>query len=131
MFKFQRTNFKKFELILILASIQTFLLQLAVLINGFVLSLTSEFIPRLVYTFRYSPDQTLSGYIDWSLSKYNISGFSLEESPFNMPEIEIGDTHVFKRVNETICRYCVAYIITAILFVNFCMGQINILKRET
>jgi len=81
------------------------LTTIAVLVNGFVLSLTSEFIPRLVYKYRYSPDMTLTGYVEWSLSKFNISDFSPDESPLNMPEIEILQTHVFKRVNKTICRY--------------------------
>ncbi|XP_066923434.1 anoctamin-7-like [Clytia hemisphaerica] len=81
------------------------LTTIAVLVNGFVLSLTSEFIPRLVYKYRYSPDMTLTGYVEWSLSKFNISDFSPDESPLNMPEIEILQTHVFKRVNKTVCRY--------------------------
>jgi len=66
-----------------------------------VLSLTSEFIPRLVYKYRFSTDGTLKGYIDWSLSHFNISDFTAEETPMTMPEIDMGD----KFYNLTYCRY--------------------------
>lgn len=47
--------------------------NLSVLVNAFVLAFTSEFIPRLVYRNSYSPDGTLAGYVNNSLSYFNVS----------------------------------------------------------
>lgn len=38
------------------------------LFQAFVIAYTSDFIPRMVYKYVYSPDHTLAGYIDHSLS---------------------------------------------------------------
>lgn len=40
----------------------------AVVSNAFVIAYTSDFIPRMVYKYVYSPDSSLKGYIDHSLS---------------------------------------------------------------
>ena len=48
--------------------------RVAVLMNAFLLAFTSEFIPKLVYTYQYAPDRhspgggSLKGYINNSLS---------------------------------------------------------------
>ncbi|KAG5878819.1 hypothetical protein JTB14_032446 [Gonioctena quinquepunctata] len=47
----------------------------AVVSNGFVIAYTSDFIPRLVYQFKYSPTEDLTGYIDASLSVFNTSHY--------------------------------------------------------
>ncbi|CAF4888233.1 unnamed protein product [Pieris macdunnoughi] len=47
----------------------------AVVSNAFVIAYTSDFIPRMVYKYVYSPDNTLSGYIDHSLSLFNTSDY--------------------------------------------------------
>ncbi|XP_074041936.1 anoctamin-4 isoform X2 [Leptinotarsa decemlineata] len=47
----------------------------AVVSNGFVIAYTSDFIPRLVYQFKYSPTDDLTGYIDASLSMFNTSDY--------------------------------------------------------
>ncbi|CAK1546430.1 unnamed protein product [Leptosia nina] len=47
----------------------------AVVSNAFVIAYTSDFIPRMVYKYVYSPDHTLSGYIDHSLSLFNTSDY--------------------------------------------------------
>ena len=47
--------------------------NLSVLVNGFVIAFTSDFIPRLVYRYSYSEDGTLTGYVDNSLSYFNVS----------------------------------------------------------
>ncbi|CAG4978593.1 unnamed protein product [Colias eurytheme] len=47
----------------------------AVVSNAFVIAYTSDFIPRMVYKYVYSPDYTLSGYIDHSLSLFNTSDY--------------------------------------------------------
>lgn len=36
---------------------------------------TSDFIPRMVYKYKYSPDDSLTGYIDASLSLFNTSHY--------------------------------------------------------
>lgn len=47
----------------------------AVVSNAFVIAYTSDFIPRSVYTFVYSPTENLVGYIDSSLSEFNTSDY--------------------------------------------------------
>ncbi|XP_014371714.2 anoctamin-4 isoform X2 [Papilio machaon] len=47
----------------------------AVVSNAFVIAYTSDFIPRMVYKYVYSPDYTLAGYIDHSLSLFNTSDY--------------------------------------------------------
>ncbi|KAJ2943398.1 hypothetical protein O0L34_g12207 [Tuta absoluta] len=47
----------------------------AVVSNAFVIAYTSDFIPRMVYKYVYSPDNTLTGYIDHSLSLFNTSDY--------------------------------------------------------
>lgn len=45
----------------------------AVVSNAFVIAYTSDYIPRMVYKYVYSPDNSLRGYIDHSLSgKFHI-----------------------------------------------------------
>ncbi|KAF5284242.1 hypothetical protein FQR65_LT00242 [Abscondita terminalis] len=50
---------------------------LAVVSNAFVIAYTSEFIPRMVYKYRYSPNEDLVGYIDASLSVFNTSHYDI------------------------------------------------------
>ncbi|CAG9794484.1 unnamed protein product [Diatraea saccharalis] len=50
----------------------------AVVSNAFVIAYTSDFIPRMVYKYVYSPDNTLTGYIDHSLSLFNTSDYREE-----------------------------------------------------
>ncbi|KAG5325484.1 ANO4 protein, partial [Pseudoatta argentina] len=47
----------------------------AVVSNAFVIAYTSDFIPRSVYAFVYSPTENLIGYIDSSLSEFNTSDY--------------------------------------------------------
>ncbi|XP_052243649.1 anoctamin-1-like isoform X2 [Dreissena polymorpha] len=49
--------------------------RLAIVSNAFIIALTSDFIPRLVYVYYYSDNQTLVGYTQWGLSKFNTSDF--------------------------------------------------------
>ena len=55
--------------------------QAGVLVNGFVLSLTSELVPRMVYRYHYSVDGTLNGYVDWSLAIFDVRDFTEQERP--------------------------------------------------
>ena len=45
--------------------------RISIITNAFIIALTSEFIPKLLYKTIYSPDGTLHGYVDFTLSKFN------------------------------------------------------------
>ncbi|XP_047248795.1 anoctamin-1-like isoform X2 [Girardinichthys multiradiatus] len=49
--------------------------KVAVIINAFVISFTSDFIPRMVYQYMYSPDGSLHGFVNHTLSYFNVSHF--------------------------------------------------------
>ncbi|GAB1605119.1 anoctamin-4-like isoform X2 [Argonauta hians] len=68
--------------------------RIAVLSNAFIISITSDFIPQLVYKIGYSRDNTLHGYVEYSLSYFNTSDFEQNHRPLMM-------------INETVamCRY--------------------------
>ncbi|XP_019113272.1 anoctamin-1a isoform X2 [Larimichthys crocea] len=55
--------------------------KVAVIVNAFVISFTSDFIPRLVYQYMYSPDGTMHGFIDHTLSFFNVSDFQPGTEP--------------------------------------------------
>uniref|UniRef100_A0A3B3BX81 Anoctamin n=1 Tax=Oryzias melastigma TaxID=30732 RepID=A0A3B3BX81_ORYME len=68
--------------------------KLSVIINAFVISFTSDFIPRLVYQYMYSPSGTMHGFIDHTLSYFNVSNFKPGSAPQNSEHEDI-----------TFCRY--------------------------
>ncbi|XP_072233814.1 anoctamin-2b isoform X1 [Leuresthes tenuis] len=68
--------------------------KLSVIINAFVISFTSDFIPRLVYQYMYSQSGTMHGFIDHTLSYFNVSNFKAGTSPQNPDQGDI-----------TVCRY--------------------------
>ena len=41
---------------------------ISIITNALIIALTSEFIPKAVYMYHYSQDQSLAGYVDFSLS---------------------------------------------------------------
>lgn len=47
------------------------------------ISFTSDFIPRLVYQYMYSPNGTMHGFIDHTLSYFNVSNFKAGTAPTN------------------------------------------------
>ena len=57
------------------------LANFSVLVNAFVIAFTSDFIPRLVYSSSYSSDGTLTGYVNSSLSYFNVSDWDPQEKP--------------------------------------------------
>uniref|UniRef100_A0A3B3X1S1 Anoctamin n=1 Tax=Poecilia mexicana TaxID=48701 RepID=A0A3B3X1S1_9TELE len=67
---------------------------LSVVTNAFIMAFTSDMIPRMVYLYAYSKDASMSGYINNSLSVYNIS----QIHPDNMPEENWHNS-------TTTCRY--------------------------
>uniref|UniRef100_A0A8C5GY12 Anoctamin n=1 Tax=Gouania willdenowi TaxID=441366 RepID=A0A8C5GY12_GOUWI len=55
--------------------------KVAVIVNAFVISFTSDFIPRLVYQYTYSPDGTLHGFTNHTLAFFNVSDFQPGTDP--------------------------------------------------
>ncbi|XP_053710733.1 anoctamin-1a isoform X1 [Synchiropus splendidus] len=55
--------------------------KVAVIVNAFVISFTSDFIPRLVYQYMYSPDGTMHGFVNHALSYFNVSDFQPGTDP--------------------------------------------------
>ncbi|XP_036978027.1 anoctamin-2b isoform X4 [Acanthopagrus latus] len=68
--------------------------KFSVIINAFVISFTSDFIPRLVYLYMFSQTGTMHGFIDHTLSYFNVSNFKPGTAPQSS---ELGDI--------TVCRY--------------------------
>uniref|UniRef100_A0ACB8EAW7 Anoctamin-2 n=1 Tax=Sphaerodactylus townsendi TaxID=933632 RepID=A0ACB8EAW7_9SAUR len=59
--------------------------KFSVIINAFVISVTSDFIPRLVYQYAYSNNGTMHGFINHTLSYFNVSHFKPGTQPENSP----------------------------------------------
>ncbi|XP_029000044.1 anoctamin-1a isoform X2 [Betta splendens] len=57
--------------------------KVAVIVNAFVIAFTSDFIPRLVYQYKYSPDGTMHGFVDHTLSYFNVSDFQEGTEPLD------------------------------------------------
>uniref|UniRef100_A0A4W5NZJ9 Anoctamin n=1 Tax=Hucho hucho TaxID=62062 RepID=A0A4W5NZJ9_9TELE len=55
--------------------------KVAVIVNAFVISFTSDFIPRLVYQYMYSPDGSMHGFVNHTLSYFNVSDFQTGTAP--------------------------------------------------
>ncbi|XP_068595564.1 anoctamin-5 isoform X1 [Brachionichthys hirsutus] len=74
---------------------------LSVVTNAFIVSFTSDMIPRLVYMYAYQPEgeMNMKGYINNSLSVFNISEFP----PANRPED--GENPYWFNTSMTTCRY--------------------------
>ncbi|XP_048825618.1 anoctamin-1-like isoform X2 [Brienomyrus brachyistius] len=70
--------------------------KVAVIVNAFVISFTSDFIPRLVYQYMYSPDGSMHGFVNHTLSYFNVSDFEVGKDPLE-------PMHLGYRVE--ICRY--------------------------
>ncbi|XP_061775942.1 anoctamin-1-like isoform X6 [Nerophis ophidion] len=70
--------------------------KVAVIINAFVISFTSDFIPRMVYQYMYSPDGTMHGFVNHTLSYFNVSHFQDGKEP--MDKMQLGFA-------VEICRY--------------------------
>ncbi|XP_073691784.1 anoctamin-1-like isoform X2 [Garra rufa] len=70
--------------------------KVAVIVNAFVIAFTSDFIPRLVYQYMYSPDGTLHGFVNHTLSYFNVSHFQPGTEPLQ-------PMHLGYKVE--VCRY--------------------------
>ncbi|KTF92704.1 hypothetical protein cypCar_00007978 [Cyprinus carpio] len=69
--------------------------KFAVITNAFVISFTSEFIPRMVYQYLYSETGTMHGYTNHTLAYFNTSNFKPGTAPH--------DTDFDRQLR--ICRY--------------------------
>ncbi|XP_072017644.1 anoctamin-4-like isoform X2 [Amphiura filiformis] len=84
--------------------------NIAVLTNAFIIAFTSEFVPREVYRARHD---SLSGYIDYSLSSFNTLNFETirgEKGPNDANDdypVEKGSPYYAQYFNQTVtvCRY--------------------------
>ncbi|XP_054464988.1 anoctamin-1a [Anoplopoma fimbria] len=70
--------------------------KVAVIVNAFVISFTSDFIPRLVYQYMYSLDGTMHGFVNHTLSYFNVSDFQPGTDP--LEPMHLG-------YSVEICRY--------------------------
>uniref|UniRef100_A0A671X830 Anoctamin n=1 Tax=Sparus aurata TaxID=8175 RepID=A0A671X830_SPAAU len=71
--------------------------KFSVIINAFVISFTSDFIPRLVYQYMFSQTGTMHGFIDHTLSYFNVSNFKPGTAPQNS---ELGDITFCSRYKD-------------------------------
>uniref|UniRef100_A0A096LYC8 Anoctamin n=1 Tax=Poecilia formosa TaxID=48698 RepID=A0A096LYC8_POEFO len=62
--------------------------KVAVIVNAFVIAFTSDFVPRLVYQYTYSPDGTMHGFVNHTLSYFNVSDFQNGTEP-NPPNFNV------------------------------------------
>ncbi|XP_046854915.1 anoctamin-4-like isoform X3 [Xenia sp. Carnegie-2017] len=60
----------------------------SVLVNAFVIAFTSDFIPKMVYKYSYSPDESLDGYLNNSLSYYDTTLWNNESRPDEKYKVE-------------------------------------------
>ncbi|KAK2162685.1 hypothetical protein LSH36_93g01035 [Paralvinella palmiformis] len=56
---------------------------IAVISNAVIIAWTSDFVPRVVYLFGYSDNQTLTGFINNSLSLFNTANYSDDTRPMD------------------------------------------------
>ncbi|NXY20190.1 ANO2 protein, partial [Atrichornis clamosus] len=59
--------------------------KLSVIISAFVIAVTSDFIPRLMYQYAYSQNGTMHGFINHTLSYFNVSQLKAGTQPENSP----------------------------------------------
>ncbi|TTJ07840.1 Anoctamin-1 [Bagarius yarrelli] len=70
--------------------------KVAVIVNAFVISFTSDFIPRLVYQYMYSTDGSMHGFVNHTLSHFNVSHFQNGTGPVDS---------LYTGFQLEICRY--------------------------
>lgn len=80
---YRRPAFARCKSIGIWYNILNSISKLAIATNGLIIAFTSDFIPKMVYMFYYSPNQSLDGYVDFTLSTFNTSQFDNDSAPLN------------------------------------------------
>jgi hypothetical protein len=78
--------------------------KISVLTNSCVIAFTSDFIPRMVYKYKISPDTSLDGYVDWTLTTFSTSDWGNSNDTTNWigPEniTNLPETCQFKAFRE-------------------------------
>ncbi|GAB1605406.1 anoctamin-4-like isoform X1, partial [Argonauta hians] len=54
---------------------------ISVISNALIIAFTSDFIPKMLYTYVYNTNNTLQGYVEFSLSYFNVSDFPHRSRP--------------------------------------------------
>ncbi|KAH9525321.1 Anoctamin-4 [Bulinus truncatus] len=70
--------------------------KVAVMSNAVIIAFTSEFVPKLVYQYSYNDNNDLKGYINFSLSVFNVSHFENDSIPLKKDKL-------YENITE--CRY--------------------------
>jgi len=86
--------------------------------QAFIISWTSEFIPKMVYKFQINESKDLSGYVNHSLSFFNVSDFQPRSNPDEDKADQLGVV--------TICRF-VRVCVSVHLFTLVILNQLSIL----
>ena len=65
------------------------LTRIAVITNAFIIAITSDFIPQLVYKYSYSPYGSMQGYVNFTLSYFNTTDLDTGKTSLatDIPEI--------------------------------------------
>eukprot|EP00096_Caligus_rogercresseyi_P006888 TRINITY_DN2387_c0_g1_i3.p1 TRINITY_DN2387_c0_g1~~TRINITY_DN2387_c0_g1_i3.p1 ORF type:complete len:280 (+),score=86.39 TRINITY_DN2387_c0_g1_i3:60-899(+) len=102
--------------------------RIAVLTNGLIIAFTSDFVPRTLYKMRYSDDDSLSGYINFTLSKFNPDDFSVHSRPDTSLTPEYCYYHDFRyppghekqyEVTQVFWHVLAARLCTVVVYQNF------------
>ena len=76
---------------MLLAPEQSFSILIALcILQAFIIGWTSDFVPKLVYVNTDSKDGTLTGYVNHSLSFFNVDDFQNRSKPDNPKVDEFG-----------------------------------------
>lgn len=57
------------------------LAKLGVITTGFIIAFTSDVVPRLLYKYYESPDGTMQGYVNYTLSVFDVGDFEANTAP--------------------------------------------------
>ena len=65
------------------------LTRIAVITNAFIIAITSDFIPQLVYKYSYSTSGNMQGYVNFTLSYFNTTDLDTGKTSLatDIPEI--------------------------------------------
>lgn len=100
--------------------------RISIITNALIIALTSEFIPKMVYKYFYSPNGSLTGYVDFSLSTFALKDMD-PQSQVNVtdtltcryPDYNFGpeDPHKY-RPNATFFHIWFARLLFVVIFEN-------------
>ena len=73
--------------------------RISIITNAFIIALTSEFIPKMVYRGFYSKDGSLHGYVNFSLSYFDMDHHD------NYSRLHPEIYRSMNRSESSVCRY--------------------------